>query len=149
MRKCASCGSTVGIAATKCWKCGSPLGSESAVIPSRSADRRTRGPLLAGLFLFLAAAFSLLWSVLIFGAFGVFPFGLLEIGASLGFVGGIMALTRVKYGLTIAFVLIPGVFIALRFGLRFGAPFYEVLILSLVFVLLAALLVERNKREFG
>jgi len=51
--------------------------------------------------------------------------------------------------LTIAFVLIPGVFIALRFGLRFGAPFYEVLILSLVFVLLAALLVERNKREFG
>ncbi len=150
MRTCPHCGSTVGIAATKCWKCGSPLTEGATPSAARGRGSRGRVPALAGVMLIVASILSLLWNVAILATFGVLLFGLTEIiVVALGFVGGFLSIARVKYAVTMPLCSVAVLFLALRAAVHFDAIYSPLLWAGFVLGLVALTLVTGNKRRYG
>jgi hypothetical protein len=149
--KCPHCGKKVGREAVKCWNCRRSFDDHDFIKDGPAYTESTNNSLFwAGLYMIIGGVCYFVISILIFISRGYYSLNLFEILAIFAFIGGFFSIIHVSYKFTTACVLISGLSIGVRSGLYFGFyPLYIIPALSLVFILLSAQLIYKNKHNFG
>ena len=150
-RKCPHCGKKVGREAAKCWNCKRSFDDydfmKDGPVYTETGDS---GLFWAGIYMILGGVCSYIFSLLLFNTNGFYRLNLTDIFAIFAFIGGFLSIAHTSYKFTTACALISGIFIGLRTGLYFGFyPLYIVPFLALVFILVSAQIIYKNKKNFG